>query len=467
VVAFENDTDRWVAEWGELLELGELERRPYVCSGLVALGGNVGTEILRLLDDRQRRVDMDRTFYGRNDPGYAFLYPEQDVLNAVLATDRAGCDRTAALDYRLAPMPPFDGLTIRDENALSCSYRDGVEPFLVHHFGEKPWLRRLDDGVYSRLLRRSLTGPGTAVAPRPRTLPARLRRGPLAALERSLIDARYWLEWHLVAPARTLMRRLARRLRDTEAKLAGPRLLRRFADAYPEAVFVEIGSNDGRAFDPLREHIRAKQWRGVMVEPVPHVFERLRETYGGSDRIELENSAIAEHNGSIDFHHLVPVNGETHGALPEWYDAVGSLSREHVLAQARDLEDPEARVATVEVPCLTFESLCRRHGLERIDLLLVDVEGQDRMVIDSVDLEAHRPRLIVYEHRHLSDRDRRACRERLERSGYGVMEEAFDTYCLDATVADALTAFWETLDPVVRGVSQTEWERFVDGTRPR
>ncbi len=31
------------------------------------------------------------------------------------------------------------------------------------------------------------------------------------------------------------------------ARMAGPRLLAAFADAYPEAVFVEIGANDGGA----------------------------------------------------------------------------------------------------------------------------------------------------------------------------------------------------------------------------
>ena len=51
-----------VAQWGELLELGHARRRPYVSSGLVALGGHVGDEVLALLDDRQQRVDIEQTF---------------------------------------------------------------------------------------------------------------------------------------------------------------------------------------------------------------------------------------------------------------------------------------------------------------------------------------------------------------------------------------------------------------------
>jgi hypothetical protein len=56
------------------------------------------------------------------------------------------------------------------------------------------------------------------------------------------------------------------------ARLAGPRLLAAFADAYPEAAFVEIGSNDGEQHDHLRRHIREHRWRGLMVEPVPYFY---------------------------------------------------------------------------------------------------------------------------------------------------------------------------------------------------
>ena len=38
VIAVENDTDRFVPEWGEILDLGPVRRRPYVSSGLVFLG---------------------------------------------------------------------------------------------------------------------------------------------------------------------------------------------------------------------------------------------------------------------------------------------------------------------------------------------------------------------------------------------------------------------------------------------
>ncbi len=116
VVAFRNDRDRFVPEWGELLDLGPVRRQAYVSSGLVLLGAAAGAEALRLLDDRQGAVEFERTFYGSNDPDYPFRYPEQDVLNAVICA-RVAPERFVALDHRLAPNPPFRDLRLVDRAA--------------------------------------------------------------------------------------------------------------------------------------------------------------------------------------------------------------------------------------------------------------------------------------------------------------------------------------------------------------
>ncbi|MGH9185268.1 MAG: hypothetical protein ACRD0U_05570, partial [Acidimicrobiales bacterium] len=74
------------------------------------------------------------------------------------------------------------------------------------------------------------------------------------------------------ARERVRQRRLAR-------SMAGRRLLRAFAAAYPAAFFIEIGSNDGEQFDHLKPFIRSRSWRGIMIEPVPYVFARLQRNY--------------------------------------------------------------------------------------------------------------------------------------------------------------------------------------------
>ena len=187
VVAFRNDRDHFVAEWGELLDLGPIRRQPYVSSGLVALGGAEGTEVLRLLDDRQGRVDVEQGIFGRRVPGYAFMFPEQDVLNAILWS-RLDPDDLTVLEHRLAPVPPFSGLRIASGATLRCAYADGEAPYVLHHIARKPWLARMRSSVYSRLLTRLLLGDDVALRLDPHEVPLRLRTGPAARAARLGVD---------------------------------------------------------------------------------------------------------------------------------------------------------------------------------------------------------------------------------------------------------------------------------------
>ena len=173
--AFENVDDRWEPRWGELLGLGALERRTYVCSGLIGFGGAGGPGLLRRLDEGQRRVDVGRGYFGADDPSYPFRFPEQDVLNAVIAA--APPESSRVLPLRLAPMPPFPGLEPVPGDALAAEYADGERPFVVHHYLVKPWLEPTREGVYSELLRRALSGPRAAIEVPSAAVPRRFRGG--------------------------------------------------------------------------------------------------------------------------------------------------------------------------------------------------------------------------------------------------------------------------------------------------
>jgi FkbM family methyltransferase len=242
-------------------------------------------------------------------------------------------------------------------------------------------------------------------------------------------------------------------------RLAGPKLLQAFADVYPEAVFIEVGSNDGEQHDHLRPFIRSRPWTGIMVEPVPYVFERLRGNYGDLDRVSLENAAIADRDGELPFYHLAEAPAGERERMPTWYDGIGSFSREVVLDHARHIPDISDRIVRTDVPSMTLASLCRKHRVESLDLLLIDTEGYDYELIRSIDLAAQHPRMIVYEHFHLSPEDRIACRRLLGRQGYETMEEGFDTWCLDGGPDDRLTSTWRRTRPAVAGASVHDEQR--------
>jgi len=234
----------------------------------------------------------------------------------------------------------------------------------------------------------------------------------------------------------TLFRKAWHRLRRTMGISADQieRAMQLFGAAHADAVFIQVGANDGMARDPLRLQIERRQWNGVMVEPVPYVFKRLAARYGSHPRIRLEQAAIADREGSLPFYHLrEAAPGEK---VWGWYHALGSFRREVVLKHDNFIPDIADRLVETQVPCTTMDSLCRRHGLGGVDLLFIDTEGYDYEILRTVNFSTLRPRVLVYEHIHLSPADRQAARDLLTQQGYWHFEHGLDTAALDATRID-------------------------------
>jgi hypothetical protein len=216
VIAFRDRQQRFFEEWGELPGLGAARPRPYVSSGFVVLGGDLGGRVVQLFHTHQDCVDFELTFWRRDVPDYPYRYADQDVLNAVLATSVDPGD-VEALDQRLAPTPPFRGLRVESGGGprLECSYRDGTRPYLVHQYLRKPWLEETYDGAYSRLLRGLLNSPDEAIVVPGDQLPVRLRDDAEGRAARRRANARDFLRWHLgdrlPAPIATRVERRRRR----------------------------------------------------------------------------------------------------------------------------------------------------------------------------------------------------------------------------------------------------------------
>ena len=222
------------------------------------------------------------------------------------------------------------------------------------------------------------------------------------------------------------------------------RALSAFSEAYAEPFFIEIGAGDGATYDHLRPFVLERGWRGVMVEPVPYVFEWLRRNYEGTETVALENVAVADHDGRVPFFYFAEPNEQERERVPGHYHLLGSLSREMLLGHT-DVPERERRIVEAEVPSMTFASLCAKHDVETLDLLLIDAEGHDCEILAGIDVEALRPRLIVYEDAHVPDPDASRAIERLEHLGYVHHPDGLDRWCLDAWPDDALTASWRRL----------------------
>ena len=192
-------------------------------------------------------------------------------------------------------------------------------------------------------------------------------------------------------------------------------LMADFARDMPEAHFIQIGANDGFTFDPFRDllalpHVR---WRGLLVEPVAHLYAKLHERCASQPRLQTERAAIGETDGTLEIFRLRAKPGD-----PLWLDQLASFNREVLRHNAASLPDADERIVSESVPSLRVSTLLARHGIERTDLLVIDTEGWDWRVLRQFDLRRLRPWLILVEHQHLIADESDALHARLGGTGY-------------------------------------------------
>lgn len=205
------------------------------------------------------------------------------------------------------------------------------------------------------------------------------------------------------------------------------RTIESFAQAERNVFLVQIGSNDGITVDPFYNYIIRNDWRCLLVEPVPYVFDRLRQTHKNSNKIILENAAVSTRSEVKPFYYL---QHQPKGRLPYWYDQIGSFSREQVLKERASIPDIERYIVSRPVPCLSLRELLDKHAISQIDIFHTDLEGYDAVVLEQFDIEKYRPRLVLFEHKHLSRTERDNARNHLEKHGFKFVAGRDDTLAI-------------------------------------
>jgi FkbM family methyltransferase len=237
-----------------------------------------------------------------------------------------------------------------------------------------------------------------------------------------------------------LLQRARRRFRRWRVlrQLLGPWVLNAVATERPEAFFIEIGANDGQMMDPLRTTILRSRWNGLVVEPVPELYARLVANYQPVlGRVRPVNAAVSRVDGDMLFYHLRNLRGCQ--PLPAWALGLGSFRRDVLEKHADRIPDLHGHIHAIDVPCLSWDTLCSRYQVRSVDVLLTDTEGYDGEIIAQLDFERWRPALLIYEHHHFESAELSALDQRLRAAGYLMFREGLDTWCLDTRPGTGLS----------------------------
>jgi FkbM family methyltransferase len=188
----------------------------------------------------------------------------------------------------------------------------------------------------------------------------------------------------------------------------------------PGAVAIDIGANLGEWTVPLARAVGAGG-QILACEPAPLAAKALEATLGANAlrQAAVIRCAVGGHDGSAEF--TVPV--VTSAQADSGTARIGAGRPDH---------------ETLSVALSRLDSLVAERGLDRVDLIKIDVEGHERQVLDGAEatLGRFRPTLVI-ETGHEAEGDRQAIHDRLRGLGYrmlgilldhGMAEADWDAY---------------------------------------
>ncbi len=197
----------------------------------------------------------------------------------------------------------------------------------------------------------------------------------------------------------------------------------------PEPIFVKVGANDGVTGDPCSGFLLDDtRWKGLLIEPVPYCFERLKRNFNDTKRFALAQVGVGTPPGQAAFYYVGQNARENLPSRGEWREQIGSFDKNHLMK----LLNAEAKRFVVEctVEVSTLAAVLSRNGVPHFHLLQIDTEGHDYEVLKSMDFTRHLPTVIFVEYKHVPGPDKVAMRKLLRDRGYSVRNCGGDYFAL-------------------------------------
>jgi FkbM family methyltransferase len=205
------------------------------------------------------------------------------------------------------------------------------------------------------------------------------------------------------------------------------RIITRRSRGIKEFFFIQVGSCDGETEDPIYDFVTRFHWRGILLEPLRHLFAKLLVTYKNQPGLHFENIAIST---DVGVKTVYRINSTTKEGYVPWYERSSSFYKDHLVRQIDTIKAdfPDAEIIEEEVVCRPLDYLLTKYNVVKIDLLHIDAEGYDFEIIKMVPFTRIKPNMIFYESAHLSAADKRACEILLVSHGYKLITARVDTF---------------------------------------
>jgi FkbM family methyltransferase len=159
---------------------------------------------------------------------------------------------------------------------------------------------------------------------------------------------------------------------------------------HPNFFFIQIGANDGVSFDPIYKLVTKEKVKGIAIEPVTDIFEKLKKNYKKHQQVKLLNLAIHKDQSEMKLYRVNPLIKE----YPDWTKGTPSFNKSH--HKLSNILEKDIVEETVK--CISLNELVDKYSIQNIDLLQIDTEGYDSEIIKMIDFKKINPSIISFEH---------------------------------------------------------------------
>ncbi len=137
----------------------------------------------------------------------------------------------------------------------------------------------------------------------------------------------------------------------------------------------------------------------LLVEPVPYNIEILEKKYGKFDNIHICKNPIFSERKTSSFYY---VDGKSiHKLGKHWASGIGSFDKNHILNhKSKRFKIEEVDIETIQIDCLTFEDILKKHKISEIEKMIIDIEGSEYEILKDIDLQKIKISNILFEFKH-------------------------------------------------------------------
>ena len=150
-------------------------------------------------------------------------------------------------------------------------------------------------------------------------------------------------------------------------------------------VFFECGALDGITHSNTVFYEQALGWTGLCVEANPAEYLELKN----NRKCLVEHAALWDRDGgTVQF-------SKFSGGLRGWSGVPATMGKQHLERIKKNI--PNAMAETIDVPAITLKALLLKHGLKKIDLFSLDIEGAEYTVLQNFPFSEFDIRICVIE----------------------------------------------------------------------